>query len=32
MERARAASDALEAVIPDDLWSLPTYAEMLFVR
>ena len=32
MERARAASDALEAVIPDDLWTLPTYSEMLFMR
>ncbi|MCI0676738.1 MAG: glutamine synthetase III [Phycisphaerales bacterium] len=32
MEKARKASDALEAVIPDDLWTLPTYAEMLFVR
>ena len=32
MAKARAASDALEAVIPDDLWTLPTYAEMLFVR
>jgi glutamine synthetase len=32
MARARAASDALEEVIPDDLWTLPTYAEMLFVR
>jgi len=32
MERARAASDALEAVVPDDLWTLPTYAQMLFMR
>jgi glutamine synthetase len=32
MERARAASDALEAVIPADLWQLPTYAQMLFQR
>ena len=32
MERARAASDALEQVIPDDVWMLPTYAEMLFQR
>src|SRR5690606_15290946 len=30
MDRARAVSDALEAVIPDDLWTLPSYAEMLF--
>ena len=27
MERARAASDALEAVIPEDIWTLPTYAD-----
>ncbi len=32
MERARAAADALEMVTPDDLWTLPTYAEMLFMR
>jgi glutamine synthetase len=32
MARARAAADALEAGTPDDLWPLPTYAEMLFVR
>ncbi len=31
MERARAASDALEARIPTELWPLPTYAEMLLV-
>ncbi len=32
MERARRASDALEQVVPDDVWPFPTYAEMLFVR
>ncbi|MHC4902719.1 MAG: glutamine synthetase III family protein [Planctomycetota bacterium] len=32
MERARAASDEVEQVIPDNLWTLPTYAEMLFQR
>ena len=32
MQKARTASDALESVIPDDIWTLPTYAEMLFVR
>ena len=32
MNRARAASDALEAVVPDDFWTLPTYSEMLFQR
>ena len=28
----RAAADALEAVIADDLWPLPTYQEMLFIK
>ncbi len=32
MERVRTASDQLEQITPDDLWALPTYAEMLFVR
>jgi len=32
MDQARAAADALERVVPDDLWPLPTYAEMLFIR
>ena len=32
MESARAASDALEEMIPADLWPLPTYAEMLLIR
>ncbi|MHC4767732.1 MAG: glutamine synthetase III family protein [Planctomycetota bacterium] len=32
MERARAASDELEGSIPANLWTLPTYAEMLFQR
>ena len=32
MERARRVSDTLEAVIPDDLWPLPNYAQMLFQR
>jgi glutamine synthetase len=32
MAQARVACDALEAVIPDDLWPLPSYAEMLFMR
>jgi glutamine synthetase len=26
----RAASDALELVVPDDQWPLPKYREMLF--
>ena len=32
MAKARAACDVLEAVIPDDVWPLPSYAEMLFTR
>ena len=32
MGRVREAADALEAVVADDLWSLPTYQEMLFIR
>ena len=32
MARARAAADALEMITPDDLWTLPTYTEMLFMR
>ena len=31
MDRARAASDALETRIPAELWPLPTYSEMLLV-
>ena len=32
MLEVRDAADALEAVVADDLWSLPTYQEMLFIR
>jgi glutamine synthetase type III len=32
MQQARACADALERYMPDDLWPLPTYAEMLFNR
>jgi glutamine synthetase len=32
IERVREASDRLEKVVPDDLWPLPKYAEMLFIR
>ena len=32
MSKVREAADALEAVVADDLWSLPTYQEMLFIR
>ncbi|MBT5365369.1 MAG: glutamine synthetase type III [Phycisphaerae bacterium] len=29
---ARGISDALEQVVPDDIWPLPSYTEMLFIR
>jgi glutamine synthetase len=32
MEKARAISDELETMIPDDIWPLPSYTEMLFIR
>jgi glutamine synthetase len=28
----RTAADALEGLIADDLWPLPTYQEMLFIK
>ncbi len=31
MEAVRAAADALETLVADDLWPLPTYQEMLFI-
>ena len=31
MEAVRTASDALEALVADDLWPLATYQEMLFI-
>src|SRR4051812_26074614 len=32
MERVRDAADKLEKIVPDDLWPLPKYSEMLFIR
>lgn len=32
MDEVRAAADALEAEVADDLWVLPTYTEMLFMK
>lgn len=32
MQRARAAADALELITPANLWTLPTYSQMLFLR
>ncbi|MDG4667763.1 glutamine synthetase III [Mycobacterium sp. 236(2023)] len=31
MDAVRVAADALEAVVADDLWPLPTYQEMLYI-
>lgn len=31
MQAVRAAADALETVVADDLWPLPTYQEMLYI-
>ena len=28
----REAADQLETIVPDDLWPLPTYQEMLFIK
>ena len=30
MNEVRAAADALEAIVPADLWPMPSYADMLF--
>ena len=32
MERVRAVADQLERVVADDLWPLPKYSEMLFIK
>jgi glutamine synthetase len=32
MMRVRAVCDRLERMVPEDLWPLPRYREMLFVR
>ncbi|OIO01310.1 MAG: glutamine synthetase type III [Desulfovibrionaceae bacterium CG1_02_65_16] len=32
MAEIRSYADSLEAVVADDLWSLPSYQEMLFIR
>ncbi len=32
MGEVRTHADALEAVVADDLWALPSYQEMLFIR
>ena len=30
MDEMRQAADMLEGLVPDDIWPLPSYAEMLF--
>ena len=32
MDQARIHADALEAAVADDMWPLPTYQEMLFIK
>jgi glutamine synthetase len=32
MARTRAVADKLERIVPDDLWPLPKYAEILFIK
>ena len=32
MLAVREAVDALEGLVADDLWPLPTYQEMLFIK
>ena len=32
MNAVRAAADKLESIVADDLWPLPTYQEMLFIK
>jgi glutamine synthetase len=32
MDRTRAVSDRLERIVADDLWPLPKYQEMLFIK
>jgi glutamine synthetase len=32
MNKVREISDTLETLVADDLWPLPTYQEMLFIR
>ena len=32
MLETRKVADKLETIIPDDIWPLPTYREMLFIK
>jgi glutamine synthetase len=32
MSKVRTTVDELESLLPDDVWPLPTYQEMLFIK
>ena len=32
MDAVRAVADRLEKIVADDLWPLPKYSEMLFIK
>ena len=32
MAKVREVADSLESIVDDDLWPLPTFQEMLFIR
>ncbi len=32
MNKVRSFADQLEGMVADDLWPLPTYQEMLFIK
>ena len=32
MDATRAVADRLERIVADDLWPLPKYSEMLFIK
>jgi glutamine synthetase type III len=32
MTKVRSTVDELEGYLPDDIWPLPTYQEMLFIK
>jgi len=32
MAAVREVADRLEGIVPDDLWPLPKYAEILFIK
>ena len=32
MEAVREVADQLERIVPDDLWPLPKYSEILFIK